>query len=302
VIATRVYGYHGATSEDDGLKARPRSWEIAHGADQTARHLARTAQWQRYLPAGSQVPAVQFAPIAAGEIVHYSTTSDPFEWIREHYNDAVAVEMESAGVAQAGHLNNATPVVTVRAISDRADGDKSATDRAGWQQRAAANAAAFAVALALELAHDPAGSRKARASSAGTATHAAYGPDAAELIRAVGGTTTNIATGNARVGMQAGQVFGNVHAVAPTASHADLSAQFADLREQIHRAYRAGELDCDTHVAAQAELDAAEGLVTGLEAGSGKLVVVLKRLRGLIADVAELAAKVATIISAVRGL
>jgi hypothetical protein len=39
VMATHVYAYHGGTSEDDGLKARPRVWEVAHGISQLASHL-----------------------------------------------------------------------------------------------------------------------------------------------------------------------------------------------------------------------------------------------------------------------
>ena len=303
VVATRVYAYHGATSEGDGLKARPRSWEIAHGADQTARHLVRTGHWQRYLPPETPVPTVRFAPIAAGEIVHYSTTSNPFQWIREHYNDAVAVEMESAGAAQAGHLNNATPVIVVRAISDRADGDKTATDDAGWQPRAAANAAAFAVALAAELARDPAVAQEVRARYPRTAGSVARGTaDLADLIRATGGGTTNIATGNAHVGVQAGIILGDVHAYSPALPTADLAGQVADLRAHVRRAYQAGEIDRDTHEAAQAELTTAEALAANPGPGNGKLVVALKRLRGLLADVTDLAAKVAAIMSAVRGL
>ena len=38
--------------------------------------------------------------------------------------DALAIEMEAAGVAQAGHLNGAA-VGIVRGISDRADGTKA---------------------------------------------------------------------------------------------------------------------------------------------------------------------------------
>ncbi len=60
---------------------------------------------------------------------------------------AVAVDMESVGVACAGHLNGSFPVLSIRGISDLADGAKAATDRAGWQNVAAGNAAAFAVAL-----------------------------------------------------------------------------------------------------------------------------------------------------------
>jgi nucleoside phosphorylase/ADP-ribose pyrophosphatase YjhB (NUDIX family) len=304
VVATRVYAYHGATSEIDGLKARPRAWEIPHRADQIARHLVRSKRWQQYLPVGSQVPAVRFAPIAAGEIVHYSTSSDPFQWIRQHYNDAVAVEMEAAGAAQAGHLNGATPVVVVRAISDRADGNKAAADDAGWQPRAAANAAAFATALAEELVKVAAGPAKSsRSVEREKEEHAAYsGHELAGLVRTSGGTTTNIATGNARVGAQAGQIFGDVHAGAAALTPTGLDEQLADLREHIRRAYRAGDLDRETHEAAQAELDTAATLAGDPEEASGRLVVVLKRLRGLISDVADLGAKVATILATVRGL
>src|SRR5437660_11586425 len=30
VVATRVYGYHGAASEDDAVRTRPRAWDVAH--------------------------------------------------------------------------------------------------------------------------------------------------------------------------------------------------------------------------------------------------------------------------------
>ena len=59
--------------------------------------------------------------------------------------------MESAGAAQAAQLNRALPIITIRGISDRADGGKYEADDAGWQPVAAAHAAAFAVALLTEL-------------------------------------------------------------------------------------------------------------------------------------------------------
>ncbi len=154
VVATWVYAYHGATSEDDGHTARPRNWQLSHPAHQIAAHVDRVGDWAHGLPDGSPPPRVHFGPIAAGEIAHYSAVSDARQWLREHYSDAIAVEMEAAGVAQAGHLNNALPTIMVRGISDYADASKSATDDAGWQPRAVANAAAFATALAVALAEE----------------------------------------------------------------------------------------------------------------------------------------------------
>ncbi|MGH3252168.1 MAG: purine phosphorylase [Trebonia sp.] len=183
VVANPVYAYHGATSEDDGTTARPRAWELSHRAHHIAAHVERDADWTRQLPEGNE-PRVHFGPVAAGELALYSGASDVRRWLREHYNDALAVEMEAAGVAQAGHLNDGLPAIMVRGISDFADGTKSATDGDGWQPRAAANAATFAAALAGELAKELDGS------SAPGAT----GPQ--------GASPFNLATGNARVGFQ----------------------------------------------------------------------------------------------------
>ncbi|WP_214105147.1 5'-methylthioadenosine/S-adenosylhomocysteine nucleosidase [Acrocarpospora catenulata] len=197
VVATHVYAFHGGTSEDDAFKGRPRVWETAHAADQIARHVDRGRSWLGGLPDGDRRPQVYFGPIAAGEVVLNSRISAHARWLNEHYNDALAIEMEGAGVAQAGHLNRSLPVVVVRGISDRADGTKQATDREQWQPRAAANAAAFAVVLAEELTADE--------QDGGL-------PMEAELTRSltVHETTRNIATGNARVGVQAGTVHGDI--------------------------------------------------------------------------------------------
>lgn len=145
VIATHVYAYHGAAARTDGLFSRPRVWEIDHAVEQTARHVAR-----RDVAEGAGHPLVHFGPVASGEILHDAPASEPLRWLRDHYEDALAVEMESAGLAKAGHLGS-VPVAVVRGISDRADGAKAVSDAEGWQPRAAGNAAAFALALAREL-------------------------------------------------------------------------------------------------------------------------------------------------------
>jgi 8-oxo-dGTP diphosphatase len=93
--------------------------------------------------------------------------------------------MEAAGVAQAAHLNRSLPIAVIRGISDRADGTKAATDDANWQPGAAVHAAAFAMALAVEVA----------------------GAAPAKSAHWAGGVT-NIATGN--VGVQAGVVHGGI--------------------------------------------------------------------------------------------
>jgi adenosylhomocysteine nucleosidase len=285
VVATHVYAYHGATSEDDGTRARPRVWESAHSADQAARHVARVGAWARPLPADGQPPRVHFGPIAAGERVLDSAISADALWIREHYNDALSIEMEAAGVAQAGHLNDSLPVAVVRGISDRADGTKAVSDSAGWQPRAAARAAAFAIALAAEL-----GTGSLRHRPAGSADQHPAAPT----------TATNLATGHAQVGFQAGQIFGGVHLRTGYEPPDDLPSLLADLRRELNRGYRAGRVDEEVRQAALEELDVA---TTAARDRQGKqLVVAVKRLSGLIGDLAEFGAKLAAITSAVRGM
>jgi nucleoside phosphorylase len=166
VVATRVYAYHGGKETDGGVLTRPRAWDAPHELEQRAHHIARAGSWARFLPGTppGHLPEVHFKPIAAGEIVLASRASPTAERLRNTYNDAAAIEMEGAGVTQASQFNRSLPTLIVRGISDRADGGKKALDEAGWQPRAAAHAAAFALALAAELgAHDAGASDPAAA-------------------------------------------------------------------------------------------------------------------------------------------
>jgi nucleoside phosphorylase len=279
VVATHVYAYHGGTSEDDGMRARPRAWEMAHGISQLAAHLARTDEWKNGL---AHRPKVHFGAIAAGEIVQNSRISREATWIRDHFNDALAIEMEGAGVAQAGHLNG-SPVAIVRGISDRADGTKTTDADQGWQPLAAANAAAFAARLAEELIKE----------REHMGTH-----------ESGGGNVSNFSSG--QVGIQAGHVTGSTvyqGSLPGKPATADLVAELAAFRDHLKRERAMGKVDETTYVAAEAELDiASEALEADTPDGKSKVMLALKRLRGLVADVAELAARIATVIAAVKGL
>jgi nucleoside phosphorylase len=286
VMATHVYAYHGGTSEDDGLKARPRSWEASHEIAQIAAHLDRAGDWVNRVPPGADRPRVHFGAVAAGEIVQNSRISHEAKWIREHYNDALAIEMEAAGVAQAGHLSGA-PVAIVRGISDRADGTKGSASDKTAQPRAATNAAAFAVRLAEELIKE----RGYITVNGDTGTRAGTG-------------VSNFAAG--QVGIQAGQVTNSTvyqGTPAPVLLPADLVAELAAFRDHLALARAAGSLDEVTFDAACSEIDiASQALVSKSPEGKRSFVVALKRLRGLIADVADLATKIVSLISAAKGL
>lgn len=148
VVATWVYGYHGGFVSGGEFHARPRAWAASHRLEQGARAVDMSGDWgtssgDRAVPP----PAVHFRPVAAGEVVLNSRDAPLAKQLERDYNDAAAIEMESAGAATAGHLNDSLDVLTIRGISDKADGTKHATDEQGLQQVAAAHAADFAVAL-----------------------------------------------------------------------------------------------------------------------------------------------------------
>lgn len=196
VVATKIYSYQGGRSENDEFLVRPSAWSVSHRLDQEARRLLRGDAWHAFLPGGVEgdAPTVRFAPIAVGDVVLDSRTSELARRLRTSYNDAVAVEMEGSGFAHAAHLGNQAHAVAVRGISDYADGNKYEADSTGGQPLAARNAAAFAIALitALEPGEDVA-----------TAT-AEEPPLPIPVVH-----NTNTARGNARVGQQIGINFGS---------------------------------------------------------------------------------------------
>jgi adenosylhomocysteine nucleosidase len=197
VVATKVYSYQGGRSEDDEFLVRPAAWSIAHRLDQEARRLLRGNAWHSFLPgrAEDDSPVAHFEAIAAGEVVLDSRRSELAARLRASYNDAVAIDMEGAGFAHAAHLGDQVRAVSLRGISDHADGGKSAGDREGGQQLAARNAAAFAIALITALEPGDGAGRDEQPPSALTVHN------------------RNIASGNARVRKQVGVDFGSTRRI-----------------------------------------------------------------------------------------
>lgn len=150
VVAKKVYAIHKGIEDDDGHRPRPETWWPHDGHVERADRIAASGVWHDVLPDQLRSGAKAVVrPIASGEVVLNSVQSPLAQMIRQNFDDAAAIEMEGAGVALASQLNE-SPTIVVRGISDYADGQKEAADRAGWQQCAARNAAAFAVTL---LAH-----------------------------------------------------------------------------------------------------------------------------------------------------
>lgn len=174
VVGTKIYGYHGGVDEDSGFRTHPQAWESDHALDQFAREVNRTGSWHPLLPDPTAPPHVVFRAIAAGEVVRNSRQTPLAMQLRESCGDAGAIEMESAGMAKAAHLNR-TPFLTIRGISDKADGNKYDADRAGTQQTAAHNAAAFAITVARAIPAPGPGQGAPRAAGLSQHGNAAHG-------------------------------------------------------------------------------------------------------------------------------
>jgi nucleoside phosphorylase len=144
VVATRVYGYHGGKDGDEGFLSRPRVFEADNELLQRARFVARQIKEFR----------VHLGPVAAGEIVLNSRRTGLVQQLERRYNDAVAIEMESVGMARAGHVGR-VPVLTIRGISDHTDGTKATAEANGSQRTAARHAADVSAALVADLPFTP---------------------------------------------------------------------------------------------------------------------------------------------------
>jgi nucleoside phosphorylase len=156
VAADKVYAFEKGKAGEI-FAPRPESWPGGYRAVQRARQEARKGNWRKRIKGSvtKPEPAAFVKPIAAGEKVIASERADAYELIRRSYGDAIAVEMEGAGLLLATHANSGVDALVIRGISDLVV-DKSVTDAAGWQQQAARNAAAFAAEVLIQYRPDSA--------------------------------------------------------------------------------------------------------------------------------------------------
>lgn len=154
VVATRIYGYESGKVSQEGFLARPDVGMSNYRLVQRARSEAGKQGWLKRIrgryPSTEKAPRVFVGPIAAGERVLSTTKSELYAFLRSHYNDTFAVEMEGRGFLQAAYISEPVQALVIRGISDKLDG-KSEGNEEARQLIASRNAAAFAFELLAQL-------------------------------------------------------------------------------------------------------------------------------------------------------
>lgn len=156
VAASIVYGYECGKSIDDRTLPRPKLGEADYDLKQRAQAEARKGDWCEQIrsePSSDSAPSVYVKPIAAGEKVIASRKAEVYEYLREYYDDAIAVEMEGFGFLKATQQDKNVSAMVIRGISDLLEGknDDSVEPEQVRQERAARHASAFAFTLLAKL-------------------------------------------------------------------------------------------------------------------------------------------------------
>ncbi len=145
VASTKVIGFEMG-KDDIEFKGRPDTIPSSYALEQLAKHISREAKWIELNVLGiEQSPASFVGPIAAGEKVLASNRSIAYQYLRENFSDALAVDMEGNGFLVAARPYKAE-AIEIRGISDLIEGKEEA-DASGSQPIAAANASAFCFAM-----------------------------------------------------------------------------------------------------------------------------------------------------------
>jgi len=155
VVADEVLYYEFAKAgSKEKVLARPSGYRSDSDLVPIAYDEAITKEWLRRLENTSPVdaPKAFVGMIASGEKLVASRRSALYNFLKNNYNQAIAVEMEGFGFLEACY-NNKVPGLVVRGISDLLSGKKKA-DAGGSQETAAKNATAFALQVLAELSGD----------------------------------------------------------------------------------------------------------------------------------------------------
>ena len=145
VIATKIYGYESGKADGQGFRTRPEVGKTDYSLTQRAKSVARKGEWAQRLPEIPSMPAKVFiAPVSSGEKVIDSKESDLFEFLRDCYNDAIAVENSAFGCINSVERNQPLSALTFHGISRLVGENNTGDSQTNFRGIAVQNASAFA--------------------------------------------------------------------------------------------------------------------------------------------------------------
>jgi nucleoside phosphorylase len=156
VAASVVYNYECGRALKDRTLPRLKLGEADYDLQQRAQAEARKDDWRGRihpsLTSADKIPKASVSPIAAGNKVIFSQQSDVYQYLREHYDDAIAVEMEGFGFLKATQQVKNVSAIVIRGISNLIGGNTNSLEpETIRQERAARHASAFAFEILAKL-------------------------------------------------------------------------------------------------------------------------------------------------------
>lgn len=149
VVGTKAYGYEAGKEGAGEFWARPSVESFSRDLLAHATLCSRRDDWKRRAAQDAGDASVWFGPIAAGNKVITSKQSETYHRLKQHYENTLALDMESSGFAEALPTHRGVHGLVIRGISDLLDhkGDD-------FQKTAADRAAAFAFELLYQMDDD----------------------------------------------------------------------------------------------------------------------------------------------------
>jgi nucleoside phosphorylase len=122
VIGERAYGYERGKQTGDAFLARPQVYHYSHRLIQQSRQLVDLNNWQERTPLQEEWPKadsarVFFGPIISGNKVLVDSQADLTKFIKSHYNDTLAIEMEAIGCLVLNRYERVRSL-NIRGVSD----------------------------------------------------------------------------------------------------------------------------------------------------------------------------------------
>jgi nucleoside phosphorylase len=156
VVGTKTYGYESGKETEDGFKARPEVYTFTKTLQDIALSVSRKGAWLRRIGKGTNNAECVFGAIASGDKVIATQKTTFFKFLKDTYNDTLAIDMEAVGFAEVFTRHPAIKYLCIRGISDLLD-NKSNSDGLGSQELASVNVAAFTFELISQLTNEDLG-------------------------------------------------------------------------------------------------------------------------------------------------